>query len=1229
MAYNIIKRVGIGQSSETVTKNINDSIDGLSTHVPLILTNAQRLDLALELKVPNRLVYDTDLGKWYQWRLSAGNVYAWQEVNFNSNYNLYNIQTRVWNFTLPTSLTGVDLDESILPINADRETLMVILDGTVLTEGIDYTLVGSRVNCKSGGAWFAGQEMSFVVFYAANSLDDDILSDLREEINTLDNKVNNTEEVLSKAEDKIENMISGETPVAKAEIAYSLFSKNPIVVGDEQDGIFGSRVTATNNVEIESTSAEYTEVKGFSVKQVLENSYDEKLTTITPIKSIEGRNSLKQLLPKNYISSPSSAGITITKNNDGTYILNGTATSNVNFNGTIPFSNKNAKLLLRGCPAGGSSSTYKMIVQLFNNGEWVTTLTPEDTGNGAVVNTGDRTFTHIGVEIYIYNGVTLNNLIFTPQIYNLTEIFGEGNEPTLEQFNQMYPNLTYFEGIQCSKPTQFTIKSSNMLDDNNWYPILVFDTSYPTKTSPIALSNTDKYATIFMNLGVGTYTLSCKSGYYFAVNRLLKNGSPAQAISGNNNFPYTFTVEQNGLVGISVERNASATSTSDIVIGENSKPSDFEFQLSYGSAALPYQPYHSTTINLTLPYSYGMPKLPSGIGDEWLPNKYIKRVGRVDLGTLNWQKNTLLDVNYFLTSINSLTGNIYLFGANMMCSKYTVRSGISLENIPDLTIWSDYFALSNDNLIIRDDSFTSASDFKASLSGNYLYYILYTPIIDTTKTYTPQIQTFDNGYVSIDSGVLNTQPLYQHYCYTGQEYFVSCELTNKTNAKIVNSSGTQVASLSNGYNKFTASADGYYYISYIKDGINKISKAQWFPLTEMGLTGRTTNEYKQLFSDFYPFGITNAKPYKITSEEDNLLDWEYFYNTLKAVDSENINIVTKDGRRCIKITNCATYYNKGIELYKGKFSSGVSYKFSSEIFNTTEKSSLGFVMYDKYYDGTFEDILVSYDSIGNWVISNTYSNPSKIIDHIGCSYGRNDPTTYINIDKFQITHANNPITDFVPYESHEITIPQVYNSWGMVRLGNGLADELMLSKGVGMLRVGRKIFDGTENGWNVNYPISLTSEHILFYYNLGIEGIEVYVEETNTIISNLFKQKDIRDLKDEGICNYNENTFYLSIRKDKLTSLDVNGLKTYLQNNPLIMYYKLKEPQPVTFNKQDNSMIVHNYGRENIYDNNGKLVLCDVIAKYYPNTVAQTETNNQLIQQIFRSLANAGITIVP
>lgn len=121
-------------------------------------------------------------------------------------------------------------------------------------------------------------------------------------------------------------------------------------------------------------------------------------------------------LLKSILDTQTVSGVTCTKNPDGTYTLNGTATATVSFvlysSVKLPFS---SRVKYVGGPKNGTGSTY-------NLSSWYNTGTKNvfnvDYGNGVVIEPitdkpADKNFTMV---INVFSGYTCNNLVFKPML---------------------------------------------------------------------------------------------------------------------------------------------------------------------------------------------------------------------------------------------------------------------------------------------------------------------------------------------------------------------------------------------------------------------------------------------------------------------------------------------------------------------------------------------------------------------------------------------------------------------------------------------------------------------------------------------------------------------------------------------------------------------------------------------------------------------------------------------
>ena len=130
-------------------------------------------------------------------------------------------------------------------------------------------------------------------------------------------------------------------------------------------------------------------------------------------------------------------GVTFTKLDNGKFVANGTATGEDAYfsDSFIPI--KGHVYLEKSCPKGGSAETYRSYI----TGSGVVMDTNYGSGVIAPINVDARVYI---VPLMVKSGATVNNLVVYPQIYDLTAMFGSGNEPaSVEEFEKMFPDAYY------------------------------------------------------------------------------------------------------------------------------------------------------------------------------------------------------------------------------------------------------------------------------------------------------------------------------------------------------------------------------------------------------------------------------------------------------------------------------------------------------------------------------------------------------------------------------------------------------------------------------------------------------------------------------------------------------------------------------------------------------------------------------------------------------------------
>ena len=137
---------------------------------------------------------------------------------------------------------------------------------------------------------------------------------------------------------------------------------------------------------------------------------------------VYGKSEQKQYSGKNLLNATlqttTQNGVTCTANRDGTYTLNGTATSDTQL--VVGYHNiLDGQVKMLGCPSGGSTKTYCVIMQFSSNITGGEKGRIYDIGNGGVGSTSNSIESganYIRGIIFIISGTTCNNLLFKPML---------------------------------------------------------------------------------------------------------------------------------------------------------------------------------------------------------------------------------------------------------------------------------------------------------------------------------------------------------------------------------------------------------------------------------------------------------------------------------------------------------------------------------------------------------------------------------------------------------------------------------------------------------------------------------------------------------------------------------------------------------------------------------------------------------------------------------------------
>lgn len=397
------------------------------------------------------------------------------------------------------------------------------------------------------------------------------------------------------------------------------------------------------------------------------------------------------------------AGLTITNNGDGTYIVNGTATSDLSTALNDDFMPVSGTFRIVGCPSGGSSSTYMLSAYV---GYWGGASPNIDIGNGTNI-----TYTgNFKLRLYIKKGTVCNNLLFKPMVtYDLTKNYND-----FEQYGAS-PSPDYPSEINNVKGNIQIINTGKNLFDKT---TATLNRGVSVNTGQLYKDNT-QFATDFIKI---------KPNTTYVVNSF--------SSSSNRIYGAVYDSSNTYLEGISTRAGVYSFSTSN----SNAKYIRLTglqvnidtYQLEDNSTSTEYEPYQSQTLNIDLQgnelCSIGDTKdiLDISVTGDTEINK---KIGKVVLdGSENWRIGTApnqTNTTYF--SCDSYDNIISAKTNKIMSDYFLYNNDLWLRDVEGI-----YFDIVNSNLIrirISKDIVTTVEEFKTWLSTHNVtvYYVLATP----------------------------------------------------------------------------------------------------------------------------------------------------------------------------------------------------------------------------------------------------------------------------------------------------------------------------------------------------------------------------------------------------------------------------------------------------------------------------------------------------------------------
>ena len=428
------------------------------------------------------------------------------------------------------------------------------------------------------------------------------------------------------------------------------------------------------------------------------------------IQTLKGSSAVVNQIAKPHVSG-SSNGVTWAIAEDGTITLNGTATDQVTFN---PFTAPQIighKYLMIGTPNDGGANKYYMNNQ----------VSAYDYGGGVIYNSTTNSANWWFV-FTIQNGVSVD-FIFKPKLYDLTLMFGVGNEPTnVAEFYQRSPVGLDLAAYNEGEIVDGRYEAIKTIGFNQW---------------------DEQWKNGYFNKTTGVFTSNAN---------YLCSKNPIKVIGGSiynilSTFPYQVELcyydASGNFVGCEITYNGGKCTIPNGVCSLNFSTyatsyngQQFCFNLSwdeYASMNGTYKPYKPFMRDLAWVAKYfpnGM-RSAGNVADEIRFNsstqkwEAVQKIGVLDLGTLKWNMQT--DTGIFFTDDVPFMRQApdYESRKDGCTPLYSASGVVSIS----ASMWDKAFLCYVKRIYIKDSAYTDTTTFKNAMSGVPFYYPLDAPIV--------------------------------------------------------------------------------------------------------------------------------------------------------------------------------------------------------------------------------------------------------------------------------------------------------------------------------------------------------------------------------------------------------------------------------------------------------------------------------------------------------------------
>ena len=485
------------------------------------------------------------------------------------------------------------------------------------------------------------------------------------------------------------------------DISDPVFTSFPVEVG-------GTEELLPTNTSTPATSPIVADIRyPDGLRQEESFTYRESPTTVSgnaKLKALYGNTLVWNQLHNGISTSPASSnGITFTKVDETKISLSGTSTQGFTrrFNDNLAISIVTGHKYLLMSDHADVANIRLGLYQ--NNWDWASSSYVPLSG-GIITATMTSDTARFAVQFTTAN-TTVNNLVLIPQIFDLTAMFGAGNEPsTVEEFTSLFPLNFYPYGQKLLdfKGTEIKTTGKNQV-------LKVIENSNIDSTGKLIADSQTLYDMAVAHVIKGQqYTfqpshLNEIMGYFLTEPSI---GSQTYDKSRITNGTSTFTAQITGYVAIRLVRPQTNA------------------QLELGPVASNYEPYTENTTNLpTLTYFPTGMKSAGSVRDELTDNKAITRLIKTVVDGTNktasyygtFQGHQLFYIDVFAQTLVST----YSESLALLSNKYITANNPTMDD-KNIRYQNTGPAWNIGRIYWNDDRYTSASAMNTALQSDPL-----------------------------------------------------------------------------------------------------------------------------------------------------------------------------------------------------------------------------------------------------------------------------------------------------------------------------------------------------------------------------------------------------------------------------------------------------------------------------------------------------------------------------